>query len=58
MTEFYVEEIGDYRDAVMSFEKSEVSFAGGDEYNGFAYTFTAENTKQLYQAMRKYYGDL
>ena len=57
-TEFYAEEKDDYH-SEMYFEEGELSFFSGDsEFSGYFHRFTAENTKQLYQAMRKYYGDL
>ena len=55
MSDFFVEEKDQYQEAEMSFDNGEVSFAAGVPFSGYAHTFTAKNTKKLYQAMRKYY---
>lgn len=55
MTEFFAEEKEEYHEAEMSFTNGEVSFAAGVPFSGYAHTFSAANTEQLYQAMRKYY---
>ena len=55
MTDFFVEEKEEYHEAEMSFENGEVSFAAGVQFSGYSHTFSQDNTKKLYQAMREYY---
>ena len=56
MSKFFVEEKTDYHEAEMSFENGELSFAAGVPFSGYAHTFSEQNTKKLYQAMKKYYS--
>ena len=55
MTKLLVEEVDEHQEAEIKFENGEVSFAAGVPFSGYAHTFSAANTKKLYQAMRKYY---
>ena len=55
MTEFVVEENTEYQENEIQFSDGEVYFFGGECYSGHCHTFSKENTKLLYQAMKQYY---
>ena len=57
MAEFVIEEKDDPIEAEMSFKGGKVSFLAGITHEGYFHTFSTENTKKLYEAMKKFYGD-
>ena len=55
LTKIHIEENDDNQENFIGFENGKVTTWSGVSFSGYGHKFNEDNTRKLYQAMRKYY---